>query len=146
MFYTLRLAKRGLAVLPAFLLAILVLAGTVTSAYAKQCDIDPTAVLSDGTHVKMKTSVDTDSTNVSAAHYLVHGPVGTTLDNVVYSGPHQVPDTVDFVADNADGVYTVDTVVDASVSATVETTVQIRSNHTTTIGVTNVTLTSTVTP
>jgi hypothetical protein len=141
------LAHRISVVSTAALVALILLAGTVGSAHAGiPCRVDPIAILSDGTHVMMRTSAATDAENVQLVQYTVHGPVGTSLDKVVYAGPFFVDDDVTFVADNAAGVYSVDVTVTASVTAEIETTIQVRDSRTTTTGWTNTPVSSSVTP
>ena len=75
------------------------------------CQSDPVVLLSNGTEIDLRASIDDSSDDVQKVTYTVHGPAGTTLVSASPGvlGPKQV---TQFVADQAPGHYTTTTVVD----------------------------------
>ena len=115
--------------LAGILIAALVgLAGApAAQAALRGCRADPVFVLSDGTILDVQVSIETDVSNVTSIHYVVHGPVGTRLVTFVSTPTlgFQGKETVGYVADQAPNRYVTDTLVttaDDNVGATSYTT------------------------
>jgi hypothetical protein len=120
--FSLTLPRRMSALITATCLVPLLIAGFVTSprAYAGDispdpdriiiCRTDPIVFLSDGTRVKMTAEIGTAAPNVQSIVYTLHAPVGTSVVQIVHTGP-ALPDFVDFHADRAAGTYDTDTIV-----------------------------------
>ena len=96
------------------MIALVGLAGApAAQAAMRGCRADPVFVLSDGTILDVQVSIETDVSNVTGIHYVVHGPVGTRLVSSIstptlgFTGK----ETVAYVADQAPNRYMTDTLV-----------------------------------
>jgi hypothetical protein len=112
----------------------------------RRCVVDPIVVLSDGRHVILRARIGTDAANVTNVAYVVHSPVGTSLDRVIYTGPDRFPETVTFVADTADGSFWTDTLVTSTVTVPVDASTQVRDDRVETSGTTGQHLVVTINP
>jgi|SRR5579859_7849905 len=124
------------ATLFSVMLAVLVVPHQV-SASSGGCITDPTAVLTDGTHVRISATVATGAANISTIAYTIHGPVGSSLAYIVYTQPHLVNETFAFQADAPAGTYGVDVVASSPVRVAVIVTIHVLSALATSTGTTN---------
>ncbi|MBI5030805.1 MAG: hypothetical protein HZB51_09780 [Chloroflexi bacterium] len=82
-----RFFKQGRIVsgMMALALALLVSLPSTASAAFSSCRSDPIVYLSDGTVLVITVDIATSVTNVETVSYVVHGPKGVTLANVIHT-------------------------------------------------------------
>lgn len=80
-----RFATLGLAALGFGALASLSMT-SIASAHHSGCRTDPIIYLSNGTQFNMVINISDDSSDVNKVTYAVHGPSGTTVTKIVYTG------------------------------------------------------------
>src|SRR2546421_11994133 len=81
----LRRRRLATAVLGATLLTVSLIPHS-TSAAIFLCRTDPVVLLSDGTVIRLQTTISANPADVQWVSYTVHAPAGTTLSRLVYTG------------------------------------------------------------
>lgn len=76
------------------------------------CSGDPIVWLSNGDKITITETINDAASDVLGVTYLVHGPVGTTVSQIVYTGGALSGlESVQFVADDPAGTYDTTTLV-----------------------------------
>jgi len=76
------------------------------------CRTDPIVGLSNGAQIRMTATINDDAGDISSIVYALHGPRGTTVKNVVYTGGiGGLKETVRFASDMPPNAYVTDTLV-----------------------------------
>jgi hypothetical protein len=76
------------------------------------CNGDPIVWLSNGDKIQINVSINDTASDVQNVTYLVEGPAGTTVSQIVYTGGALSGlETVQFVADEPAGTYDTSTLV-----------------------------------
>lgn len=107
-------SPRRALLLALLVLGLLVNAQLTAPAFAGfvSCRTDPIVNLSDGRVLQITSTINTDPGNVRSVSYVVHGPAGTRVTNIAYTGGQfQGKETVKYYADLADASYSSDTLV-----------------------------------
>lgn len=95
------------------------------------CGGDPIVWLSNGDKITMQVTINDAATDIQNVTYLVHGPVGTTVSQITYTGGALSGlESVQFVADDPSGTYDTTTLVTtgtAGITISGETTVNPQS-------------------
>lgn len=96
------------------------------------CGSDPILSLSNGDQVTLRVAIADAASDIQHVSYIVHGPAGTTLSNVVYpASALSGVESVQYLADDPSGTYDTTTVVTsgaASVPVVAETDVNPQTN------------------
>jgi hypothetical protein len=112
------LTKRRITrlVLGSTLLVTGLIAGPFTAHQAgatwSSCSGDPIVWLSNGDKITITETINDAASDVQGISYVVHGPVGTTVSQITYTGGALSGlESVQFVADNPAGTYDTTTLV-----------------------------------
>lgn len=111
-----RLLRPLVACVVAVTLGSSILAAHPARAQLVGCQSDPVLLLSNGTEIDLRASIDDSSDDVQQVSYTVHGPTGTSVvgETPGLLGPKEV---VRYVADQDPGRYATTTVVDTGAGA-----------------------------
>lgn len=102
----------GTKALYALLIGFMLMLPWQVDAASMRCRSDPIVFVSDGTRLQFNSIVEAPRDDVTSIDYVVHGPVGTQIDRIIFT-PKWARDieTVVYVADQAPGQYQIVTVV-----------------------------------
>ena len=77
------------------------------------CRSDPQVTLSNGLRINLASSINLQQGRINGIYYTLHGPVGTTVSNVVYTGGATGHiEHFAYVADQTTNAYVTDTYAD----------------------------------
>lgn len=98
-------------------------------ALSSVCRVDPIVILTDGTHLRLTATIQSDDTLIQQINYIVHVPEGAVVRQIIYTGgPFQTGEQVQVYADQAPRVFTTETTVLMNKAADCDTVVTTESS------------------